>query len=253
LGEPLVDTVLKPGEVLYVPAGFPHTTDTENTASAGAAADDDSVHLTIGIDTHIWGLNYASARSGALCRAKAVDSLTATTLEAQTYWEVMGIPPCLGFLKQHAADADTADRTLVHVTRLTEPSRWEGQTDEELSSLLAVSEVNAQLRRHTQQVVDVQRAMYLDAARDHRPCAPGAPRVSLFRVKSHMDRLEMAMEDHLQWYGPEAAARAAAAAKPDTGVAKAKGRKATGVGSKASGFGGAGSGATKKKGKKKRR
>ena len=49
--------------VLYVPAGFPHTTDTINTAEAGDAADDDSVHLTIGLDTHIWGLDYAALRT----------------------------------------------------------------------------------------------------------------------------------------------------------------------------------------------
>ena len=62
LGPPLIDTVLTPGQVLYVPAGYPHTTDTVHLDGAGEAAEQDSVHLTIGIDTHIWGLNYAGAR-----------------------------------------------------------------------------------------------------------------------------------------------------------------------------------------------
>jgi hypothetical protein len=40
---PLIDTVLLPGQMLYIPAGFPHTTDTLEEPSAEA-----SIHLTIG-------------------------------------------------------------------------------------------------------------------------------------------------------------------------------------------------------------
>ena len=72
--------------MLYVPAGFPHTTDTVNTAAAleaNPAAAGDSVHLTIGIDTHIWGLNRLSLRSGALHRARLPDGLKPTTLPAE--------------------------------------------------------------------------------------------------------------------------------------------------------------------------
>lgn len=52
---------------LYVPAGFPHTTDTVTGMSDGD--NDPSVHLTVGVDTHIWGLNYATLRAYSLSRS----------------------------------------------------------------------------------------------------------------------------------------------------------------------------------------
>ena len=91
LAPPLIDCVLTPGDVLYVPAGYPHTTDTVNIDEAGAAAEADSVHLTIGVDTHIWGLNYASLRTGALDRAGLDDSLAITTFPSATYWQLMRV------------------------------------------------------------------------------------------------------------------------------------------------------------------
>ena len=50
--EPVLDVTLRPGDVLYVPAGWPHTTDTLDCAT-----DDPSIHLTLGVDTHVWGLD----------------------------------------------------------------------------------------------------------------------------------------------------------------------------------------------------
>ena len=55
-------------QVLYIPAGFPHETDTIGAAASGDDADT-SVHLTVGVDTHLWGLSYAKARELALSRA----------------------------------------------------------------------------------------------------------------------------------------------------------------------------------------
>ena len=84
------------------------------------------------------------------------------------------------------------------------------------------------------------------------------PRVSIFRVKAHMELLERAMDEHLRWYGEEAvaaAARAAGAAPPPKVVAKAEQGKPGGAGAaKTSGFGMAkgGKGAKKPKAKKKR-
>ena len=57
LGAPLIETNLGPGQLIYIPAGFPHTTDTLEQVST-----DPSVHLTVGLDTHIWGLDYATLR-----------------------------------------------------------------------------------------------------------------------------------------------------------------------------------------------
>ena len=280
LAEPLLDVVLAPGQVLYVPAGFPHTTDTENTASAGAAASDASVHLTIGLDTHIWGLNYASLRSGALDRAKLPDKLNVLTLGKERYWELMGVPPSVGFLRRHVGGAaggeaggEAGDEAggeaggeaaaaavveeLVATVRAAEASRWEGSSAEEVAATLQAAEVAAQCERHAERVVGVQRAMYLDAARDVRPSAPGMPRVSIFRVKEHMAKLETAMEEHLQWYGPAAVARAVAAATgapPHAAKSNAKvSAKAKDGGGGGMGNGIRGGGAKKAKPKKKKK
>ena len=61
----LLDVTLSPGQLLYIPAGFPHVTDTIVDAEG-----EPSVHLTLGVDTHVWDLNYASMRHSALKRQK---------------------------------------------------------------------------------------------------------------------------------------------------------------------------------------
>ena len=205
MADPLIDCVLAPGHVLYIPAGFPHTTDTVNTEAAGESAASDSVHLTIGIDTHIWGLNYASLRAGALARAKLPDALNVQTLPREAYWKLMEVPSSIGFLAQHvsncggasgasgasdASDASDASGTqaadvssrLVQLTRLAEPKRWEESTsDGEMAAALEAEAVAEQCGRHASRVFDVQRVSRLhglistdlqDALTPHRP-APG--------------------------------------------------------------------------------
>ena len=286
LAPPLIDCVLTPGDVLYVPAGYPHTTDTVNIDEAGAAAEADSVHLTIGVDTHIWGLNYASLRTGALDRAGLDDSLAITTLPSATYWQLMRVPPTLGFLSTVGGDAAGGDvaggdaagaastaaervaSELLAAVRAAEPQRWSDHDDVQLAAVLDVPALEAQLRRHSDRVFAVQRAMYLDAARDVLPpTPPGAPRVSVFRVNEHMAQLEAAMDEHLRWYGDAAIRRAVAAAggggaPPAAAVAKSGGfgggggggkkkSKPKGGGVASAGFGGGG-GASGGKGKGKK-
>lgn len=67
LGPPLIDTVLEPGQVLYMPSAFPHTTDTVQGIADEASAEP-SVHLTLGVDSHIWGLTFATLREYVLRR-----------------------------------------------------------------------------------------------------------------------------------------------------------------------------------------
>ena len=201
LGEPLIDTVLTPGQLLYMPAGFPHTTDTLNLGEpAPPAAADDSVHLTIGIDTHIWGLDYLGARAGALKRAALPDQCTATKLPEEAHWKLMGVPPHLGFLRRHAAahaaadpDATAEDAAaaaavaeLVAAAREAEPARWAEHDDASLAALLDAPAVAAQLVKHAAAVTEVCRGMYDDALRGTGKAPPGLPDVSVFRVKPHM-------------------------------------------------------------------
>mmetsp|Transcript_28587 Transcript_28587/g.57651 ORF Transcript_28587/g.57651 Transcript_28587/m.57651 type:complete len:219 (-) Transcript_28587:328-984(-) len=157
-----------------------------------------------------------------------------------------------------ASDAAIASE-LVAVTKLAEPSRWAEHADEEVEKVLGAAEISSQLSSHATRIVQVQRAMYLDAAHDvHPPAPPGAPRVSIFRVTEHMNKLEAAMSEHVQWYGPEASRRAAAATAPPAATA---GKAVGGFGGGAGGMGkGAGAkkgtpskGKAKAKGKKQKR
>lgn len=73
----LLDVTLHPGDVLFVPARFPHTTDTldcyksDNDEEGNAPVfgrKDWSIHLTFGLDSHVWAMNYISMRRAGLRR-----------------------------------------------------------------------------------------------------------------------------------------------------------------------------------------
>ena len=49
---------------------------------------DPSVHLTVGVDTHIWGLNFASLRDTTFKRAGVQDKILLTKLEEELYWDL---------------------------------------------------------------------------------------------------------------------------------------------------------------------
>jgi Cupin superfamily protein len=90
----LLEAILHPGDVLFVPAAFPHTTGTvinnsnnrimddasnsnscsESSSKQGNNEDETSIHLTYGLDHHIWDLDYLSARRLALKRACVTDT-----------------------------------------------------------------------------------------------------------------------------------------------------------------------------------
>mmetsp|Transcript_8349 Transcript_8349/g.17007 ORF Transcript_8349/g.17007 Transcript_8349/m.17007 type:complete len:586 (+) Transcript_8349:78-1835(+) len=86
----LLDVVMKPGDVMYIPAGFPHVTDTANLGDeagaqetqsgeeGGGGGGEPSVHLTVGVDTHLWGLSYATMRQVALKRRRLPATLASS-------------------------------------------------------------------------------------------------------------------------------------------------------------------------------
>lgn len=80
-----------------MPAGFPHTTDTVTGMADGNT--DTSIHLTVGVDTHIWGLNYATLRDYSLRRAGRRDPIKSAAKSADegVYWRLYTALP-LGFL-----------------------------------------------------------------------------------------------------------------------------------------------------------
>lgn len=96
LGTPLIDTVVGPGDVLYVPVGFPHTTDTWNIDKEETAkVTKCSVHLTIGLDTHVWMLTMAHLRWALLQRCGLDFRITFD--DDKDYWKAVEPLP-VGFL-----------------------------------------------------------------------------------------------------------------------------------------------------------
>ena len=124
LDDPLIDATLCPDQVLYVPAGFPHTTGTRlvyrnglfltlqfiffttyytpscfylpgyikqrysGTVAEIPASRDASVHLTIGVDTLIWDLSFGALRRLRMTRAGVQDKLQTNKLPAIQYWRL---------------------------------------------------------------------------------------------------------------------------------------------------------------------
>ena len=107
LEAPLFDTVLEAGNILYIPAGYPHTTGIRTTIAivsivfqlylllllytdtvhSEVVDGKPSVHLTVGVDMLIWGLTYAGLRSLVLRRAKLKDSIKfINKLPSHLFW-----------------------------------------------------------------------------------------------------------------------------------------------------------------------
>jgi hypothetical protein len=75
----LLEVTLNPGDLLFVPARFPHTTDTLSCYSEEPdkvfGTKDWSIHLTVGLDSHVWSMNYLSMRRLGLRRFDMHDAL----------------------------------------------------------------------------------------------------------------------------------------------------------------------------------
>ena len=267
LQEPLIETNLKPGQLLYIPAGFPHTTDTLQGGDSGDCA---SVHLTIGLDTHIWGLDYSFLREVALRRQKQKTLFhvggadrDVTSLAHEVYFGLMEPLP-LGFLSvellaaeegAQGSRADRGDAALKEIVegmalglagkmKAAEPERF-SEAAEALVETLELREVCMQSVLHYRKVMEVQRRMYLDGKHAITP-SPN----SLVRVQHYMSLLDNVMQQMLGWSmgGADAGAATATVSAPAAAAAGAAG------GSSGKGKGmGMGMGGSKggKKGKKK--
>jgi len=260
LGEPLIETVLNPGSLLYMPAGFPHTTDTIQGGS-----DETSIHLTIGIDTHIWGLTYAYMRQCALQRAGqkiTYNDREATSMSSEDYL-LINEPLPLGFLAADIIPKDPSQASLSRTQRQAasaravtehmalelakrmiacEKARFEGTSAEELVDKFQLRQAAVRFVQHYQRVMGIQRRMYLDGK-----IGISAAPSTLMRVQQYMGMLDAAMEELIAWSqgrDQPVAAAAAPVAAPAASVAgedKPAAKKGMGMG---------GAGAAKKKKKK---
>jgi hypothetical protein len=206
LEAPVIDTVLSPGMILYMPAGWPHTTDTVNGIDADG---DPSVHLTVGVDTHIWGLNFASAREYGLARSGLKDPLKPLTssVSSEEYWRLQEAIP-VGFkgekiMEGHsrwsdmkAALASVIVEQLVDRLRTSDAATWEIKSDEEISDLLGAQEVADKLIDHHRRMIAIFANMYADVANK----LTDVPRdQSFLRSRPYFDQLESTMSELLAW------------------------------------------------------
>jgi hypothetical protein len=142
-----------------------------------------SVHLTIGIDTLIWGLNYANLRSLSLKLAGIEDKLLPTKLPSEIFWRLQRSLP-LGFLsttiiEQHkgyeeamrSAIEEEIVSELLQCIRLAEPVKYSNGSvsDNLLQEQLHCKEVVQHTLNHYVKTVDIFGRMYYDIANQLSP------------------------------------------------------------------------------------
>ena len=213
LSEPLIDHVMSPGQVLYVPGGFPHTTDTVTGINSDS---DPSVHLTLGVDSHIWDLSYAGLRKLALMKAGINDKAVLT--KTDYYWTLQDALP-LGFLAPDRESSIDEHKKrifegLISRLRLVEPTKWpESIPDSEIVSRLSLHDLYPRIVQHHADITDLFGKMYADVA---FKITPTKMDLSFFRSQPYFTQLENTMEGYLTWAKatkPSAAGRGGGFAK----------------------------------------
>jgi hypothetical protein len=170
LGAPILDVILRRGDIMYVPAGFPHTTDTvtivekETVPSLQESSDkkefdETSVHLTMGLDTHVWALTFAHIRWTLLQRCGK--DWKVDIKKDEDYWDSMRTIP-VGFLSLLDGDDENAmDIAVEEVKRILirlEPKRWKKEalpSNEEIKDVL-----HYMIDDHLATLLEIQENMY---------------------------------------------------------------------------------------------
>lgn len=220
--ELLLDVKLEEGDILFVPAAFPHTTDTVEDGLS-----ETSIHLTFGLDTHIWDLDYLSARRWALKRCQVSDTALGQLKDTDNKYvgAINEIPSILlvdvleelpmGFLDDNAGEVEIEQVS----TKLKQVST---AIDESIASKLDDSvwrETVERLQQHGKELLDIHRDMYMaavDEGRDReaelamtahiqnekgrRALTPEQmQRLSVFRVKKFFDKIEVSSKALMEW------------------------------------------------------
>lgn len=181
LDDPIIDTVVQPGDFLYVPTGFPHTTDTA-TAVDGvdkSVFNEASVHLTMGLDTHVWCLTLAHLRWSLLQRCNK--AFNADLKDDALYWKAMSSVP-FGFLggdEWRAAVESMNGRNgigepfkrlvaeqLRDVLVSMEPTRWSDISDEGTEPLPTKEQIDEVVEffveKHWRALMETQEDLFKD-------------------------------------------------------------------------------------------
>jgi len=219
----LLDVTLEAGDILFVPAGFPHSTDTINSGESDTA----SIHLTFNFDTHVWDLDYLSVRRLALRKAGVADSaLGQETEEDNRYVGNANLVPAevrndlfenlpLGFL-----DEDKIEMIDEVTNKLEQVSRLVDQKTYELVPSQVWQETVERVRSYGIDMLDIHRDMYLAAIDEGRTreieeamtahlsaestnakvmTPEKMQRLSLFRVQKFFEKVDESKEALTRW------------------------------------------------------
>jgi hypothetical protein len=232
--ELLLEVTLNPGDVLFIPAPFPHTTSTiledDDTNPAGSNSEDEnhSIHLTMNFDTHIWLLDYLSARRLALRRACVPDTALGQMKDEDNRYvgKANELPAAIrsdlfkpfpvGLLDEDAEKAaPIVDATAKELERISR------EVDDETASSIDAQVWKDTVERFRQEgveLVDIHRDMYLAAIEEGRKrdaedamtahldqsgrkvmTPERMQRLSLFRVKRFYDKVNESMKTLNDW------------------------------------------------------
>jgi len=258
--ELLIETVLNMGDILFIPAGrlgkccspsfllnvlpilsyqmiipllagsfstkaFPHTTSTAHVSDD--TPDATSVHLTFNIDTHVWQLDYLSARQLALRRACVLDTALGQTKDTDNRYEGRAneLPAMvrnelfssfpMGLLDDNEAAIAMQEKVASELKRISL------LVDEETGSKVedqVWDETVARLRQHGMELLETHRDMYLAAITEGRAreaedamtahlddpvkkimSPERMQRLSLFRVKEYYDQMAASIKSLGEW------------------------------------------------------
>ena len=231
--ELLLEATLQPGDVLFVPASFPHTTSTVVDDDDNDETAETSIHLTLNIDHHVWELDYLSCRRLALRRAGVTDAVLGQSrpeenrydgpvnalsydLKAELFRELP-----LGLLDE-AVDASTIEEVASELERI---SKAVDTTSASLVDASIWKETIDRVRRQGMELLEIHRDMYLAALEEGRtrieedammahlgsPTTTLTPermqRLSVFRVKRYYDQIDASKKALEEWsYAGKAAA-----------------------------------------------
>jgi hypothetical protein len=231
----LMDIITREGDVLFIPAGFPHTTDTvEETDDADYDA---SIHLTFNIDTHVWGLDFLSVRNVALKWLRVKDvlappSLSTSNSETNRYvGRVNQLPSNIRSLLMDALPLDFLDLSPSEYPSILDPivrqhekifaTLNESTGDSAVISNPNLVEVLKRIHSYGSSILEIHRDMYLAAVEEGRlreseaamtshikdtsssTSAKLTPdqiqRLSLFRVRSFFQKMDASKNELDHW------------------------------------------------------
>jgi len=233
----LLETDLNPGDVLFVPAGFPHTTGTvheeeDDSIDNDSENDKTSLHLTFNIDTHVWELDYLNARRLALRRANIADSALGQSrdednvyvgrvneLPADLHRDLLAELP-LGFLSDDESGSISDNASVDAITKKLKD--LSAAVDSETFNAVDDSvwkETAEELRSKGKELLEIHRDMYLAAMEEGRTrkaedamtahlekdgqkramTQERMQRLSLFRVQRYYEQINAVKAALLQW------------------------------------------------------